>query len=140
MLLTSRSTAEREDGNRYYHAPRYWGEPGVEPGGPLRGGEFGDAYTNVEHRNECRADPRKRFLMKLNTETVTIELKYGLIVHGTITGTASVNIIHSDLAGASPLLGVDMKMTTRNRKPVTLDTLSIRGSNVRYIYFPTLCR
>ena len=41
--------------------------------------------------------------------------------------------------------GVDMqmntflktiKMTTRNRDPVTLDTLSIRGNNIRYFILP----
>lgn len=29
-----------------------------------------------------------------------------------------------------------VKMTTRNRDPVTLDTLSIRGNNIRYFILP----
>ncbi|KAF9478951.1 Sm-like ribonucleoprotein [Pholiota conissans] len=67
-----------------------------------------------------------RFLMKLNNETVTIELKNGSVVHGTITGV--------DMQMNTYLKTV--KMTTRNRDPVSLDTLSIRGNNVRYFILP----
>ncbi|KAG7448448.1 Sm-like ribonucleoprotein [Guyanagaster necrorhizus] len=67
-----------------------------------------------------------RFLMKLNNETVTIELKNGSVVHGTITGV--------DMQMNTHLKTV--KMTARNREPVTLDSLSIRGNNVRYFVLP----
>ncbi|PLW06595.1 hypothetical protein PCANC_22804 [Puccinia coronata f. sp. avenae] len=67
-----------------------------------------------------------RFLMKLNQETVTIELKNGTVVHGTISGV--------DVAMNTHLKAV--KMTVRNREPQQLDSLSIRGSNVRYIILP----
>ncbi|KAJ6611451.1 hypothetical protein B0H10DRAFT_2056015 [Mycena sp. CBHHK59/15] len=60
--------------------------------------------------------------MKLNNETVTIELKNGSIVHGTITGV--------DMQMNTHLKTV--KMTARNRDPATLDALSIRGNNIRY--------
>ncbi|KAK7049223.1 Sm snRNP core protein Smd1 [Paramarasmius palmivorus] len=67
-----------------------------------------------------------RFLMKLNNETVTIELKNGSIVHGTITGV--------DMQMNTHLKTV--KMSTRNRDPISLDSLSIRGNNVRYFILP----
>ncbi|KAI6029610.1 hypothetical protein BKA83DRAFT_2665604 [Pisolithus microcarpus] len=67
-----------------------------------------------------------RFLMKLNNETVTIELKNGSVVHGTITGV--------DMQMNTHLKTV--KMTARNRDPTSLDTLSIRGNNIRYFILP----
>ncbi|EIM88738.1 Sm-like ribonucleoprotein [Stereum hirsutum FP-91666 SS1] len=67
-----------------------------------------------------------RFLMKLNNETVTIELKNGSIVHGTITGV--------DMQMNTHLKTV--KMTARNRDPSSLDSLSIRGNNIRYFVLP----
>ncbi|GAA5990520.1 hypothetical protein JCM11641_006117 [Rhodosporidiobolus odoratus] len=64
--------------------------------------------------------------MKLNNETVTIELKNGTTVHGTITGV-------------DPSMNTHLKtvrMTVRSREPVSLDSLAIRGNNVRYFILP----
>ena len=47
--------------------------------------------------------------------------------------------------GSSPILGVDMsmnthlksvKMTVKNRDTITMDTLSLRGNNIRYFLLP----
>lgn len=67
-----------------------------------------------------------RFLMKLSHETVTIELKNGSVVHGTITGV--------DVAMNTHLKAVKVKL--RNREELQLETMSIRGNNIRYYLLP----
>ncbi|KAJ2851755.1 Small nuclear ribonucleoprotein Sm D1 [Coemansia brasiliensis] len=67
-----------------------------------------------------------RFLMKLKNETVTIELKNGTQVQGTITGV--------DMSMNTHLKKV--KMTVKNRDPASLDTLSLRGNNIRFYILP----
>uniref|UniRef100_A0A915LXV8 Small nuclear ribonucleoprotein Sm D1 n=1 Tax=Meloidogyne javanica TaxID=6303 RepID=A0A915LXV8_MELJA len=64
--------------------------------------------------------------MKLSHETVTIELKNGTQVTGAIQGV--------DVAMNMHLRSV--KMTIRGREQMQLDTLSIRGNNIRYIQLP----
>lgn len=63
-----------------------------------------------------------RFLMKLTNEQVTIELKNGTVVVGTITGV--------DISMNTHLKSV--KMTVKGSDPVTFDHLTIRGNNIRY--------
>jgi small nuclear ribonucleoprotein D1 len=67
-----------------------------------------------------------RFLMKLHNETVTVELKNGTIVHGTVTGVDMLMNTHLKT----------VKMTLKNKEPVALDSLSIRGNNIRYVILP----
>jgi len=67
-----------------------------------------------------------RFLMKCANETVTIELKNGTIVHGTI-------------ASVSPQMNTALrtvKMTVKDREAIMLDTINIRGSTIRYLILP----
>ncbi|KAH7162880.1 small nuclear ribonucleoprotein Sm D1 [Dactylonectria estremocensis] len=67
-----------------------------------------------------------RFLMKCANETVTIELKNGTIVHGTI-------------ASVSPQMNTALKtvkMTAKGQEPISLDTMNIRGSTIRYFILP----
>ncbi|KAI5809969.1 putative small nuclear ribonucleoprotein SmD1 [Peziza echinospora] len=64
--------------------------------------------------------------MKCQNETVTVELKNGTIVHGTIL---SVDVKMNTALRA-------VKMTVRNRDPTQLDTINIRGSTIRYFILP----
>lgn len=67
-----------------------------------------------------------RFLMKCTGEGVTVELKNGTVVQGTITGV--------DMSMNTHLKAV--KMTLKNKDAQHLDSLSIRGSNIRYFILP----
>eukprot|EP00618_Florenciella_parvula_P004543 CAMPEP_0119542758 /NCGR_PEP_ID=MMETSP1344-20130328/53762_1 /TAXON_ID=236787 /ORGANISM="Florenciella parvula, Strain CCMP2471" /LENGTH=100 /DNA_ID=CAMNT_0007587013 /DNA_START=42 /DNA_END=341 /DNA_ORIENTATION=+ len=67
-----------------------------------------------------------RFLMKLNNETVTIELKNGTVVQGTVAGV--------DVAMNTYMKNV--KVTVKGKNTVNYDTLSIRGNNIRYYLLP----
>lgn len=64
--------------------------------------------------------------MKLSNETVTIELKNGTIVHGTIIGM--------DVNMNTHLRAV--KMTAKDKDPIVVENLSVRGNNIRYFILP----
>lgn len=67
-----------------------------------------------------------RFLMRLANETVVVELKNGTIVHGTVTGV--------DVAMNTHLKNV--KVTLKHGNPVSMEHLTVRGSNIRYFILP----
>ncbi|VDP59913.1 unnamed protein product [Schistosoma curassoni] len=67
-----------------------------------------------------------QFLMKLSHETVTIELKNGTQVHGSIAGV--------DVSMNTHMRSVTL--TLKNRDAINLDTLTVRGNNIRYFILP----
>ena len=85
-----------------------------------------------------------RFLMKLSHETVTIELKNGTQVRIFSQEEAgliikSVSQVHGTISGVDVAMNTHLKavkMTLKNRDPVNLDQLSIRGNNIRYYILP----
>jgi small nuclear ribonucleoprotein D1 len=62
-----------------------------------------------------------KFLQKLNRETVTIELKNGTVVSGTVVGVDATMNAHLR----------KVKVTLRGKNPVSYSTLSIRGNTIR---------
>ncbi|KAJ5899470.1 small nuclear ribonucleoprotein Sm D1 [Penicillium taxi] len=67
-----------------------------------------------------------RFLMKCSNESVTVELKNGTTVNGTITTV-------------SPQMNTvlrSVKMTPKGRDMIQLESINIRGSTIRYVVLP----
>ncbi|TKR67253.1 hypothetical protein L596_023435 [Steinernema carpocapsae] len=64
-----------------------------------------------------------RFLMKLSQETVSIELKSGTIAYGTVAGVDMSMNVHLR----------KVTLTTQFQEPTIMDTMTVRGNNIRYI-------
>lgn len=64
--------------------------------------------------------------MKISNESVTVELKNGTVVHGTVTGVDVHMNIHLKNA----------KLTARGKEPMHYDSISVRGNQVRYVILP----
>merc|ERR1711865_743450 len=67
-----------------------------------------------------------RFLMKLSNESVVVELKNSTVVQGTITGIDVSMNCHMK----------NIKFTVKGKPPVSMDHLTIRGNNIRYVILP----
>ena len=67
-----------------------------------------------------------QFLMKMKNETVTIELKDGTTVLGTIVGVDIKMNIHLKY----------VKLNLKGKVPVSLENYSIRGNRIRHLVLP----
>lgn len=79
-----------------------------------------------------------KFLMKLNNETVTIELKNGTIVVGTVTGNHFL-VTYFSIKGVDISMNTHLKavkLTVKGRETIALDHITIRGNNIRYFLLP----
>ena len=64
--------------------------------------------------------------MKCKSEIVTVELKDGAVVTGTIEGVDIKMNLHLKL----------VKLTLKDRAPVSLENYSVRGNQIRHIELP----
>mmetsp|Transcript_15173 Transcript_15173/g.22210 ORF Transcript_15173/g.22210 Transcript_15173/m.22210 type:complete len:117 (-) Transcript_15173:308-658(-) len=67
-----------------------------------------------------------KFLQKLNREIVTIELKNGTVISGTVVGVDATMNAHLK----------KVKVTVRGKNPLSYSTLSIRGNTIRAWILP----
>ncbi len=78
--------------------------------------------------------------MKLNNETVTVELKNGSAILGTVQGMFSIiTSFHRLYVGVDMSMNIHMrnvKVTLKGKNPVPMDHLTIRGSTIRYVIIP----
>ncbi len=87
-----------------------------------------------------------RFLMKLSNESVTVELKNGSVVQGTITGMITgmgllLGAADTDVAvaGVDPAMNTHLKavkLTAKGKDTLSLDSISLRGNTIRYYILP----
>lgn len=67
-----------------------------------------------------------KFLMKCKGELVTVELKDGAVVFGTVEGVDIKMNLHLKL----------VRLTLKDRAPVSLENYSVRGNQIRHIVLP----
>ena len=67
-----------------------------------------------------------KFLQKLTRENVTIELKNGTVISGTVVGVDATMNAHLK----------KVKVTVRGKNPVSYATLSVRGNTIRAWLLP----
>ena len=67
-----------------------------------------------------------KFLMKLTNETITIELKNGTVVIGTLSSVDMSMNVHLKA----------VKLMVKGQASKNLDHITIRGSNLRYFLLP----
>eukprot|EP00450_Noctiluca_scintillans_P010298 CAMPEP_0194505290 /NCGR_PEP_ID=MMETSP0253-20130528/31474_1 /TAXON_ID=2966 /ORGANISM="Noctiluca scintillans" /LENGTH=137 /DNA_ID=CAMNT_0039347811 /DNA_START=39 /DNA_END=447 /DNA_ORIENTATION=+ len=67
-----------------------------------------------------------RFLQKMSNESVVVELKNSTVVQGTITGVDVSMNTHMK----------NIMFTVKNKPPIKMDHLTIRGNNIRYVILP----
>ncbi len=67
-----------------------------------------------------------KFLMKLTNETVTVELKNGTVLIGTLSSVDMSMNLHLKA----------VKLMVKGQASKSLDHLTVRGSNIRYFLLP----